>query len=100
MKCPKCGTENPEKEKFRKKCGQSLLTELICNRCQNSNPVDSEFCVECGQALTSTQPPFPVAFQPETPVKPTPHQPNSFELMRSIGADGWVKRYEEKLEGL
>ena len=29
MKCPKCQTDNSDTAKFCKKCGQSLLTELL-----------------------------------------------------------------------
>jgi len=66
MKCPKCQTENPDKAKFCKKCGQSLQTELICNHCHHTNPFDSEFCIECGQPLSA-------------PLKPVPKTSPSFD---------------------
>ena len=39
MKCTKCSTENPEKRKFCRECGEKLL--LKCLKC-NSEKLDPE----------------------------------------------------------
>jgi len=92
MKCPKCQTENPEKAKFCKKCGQSLQTELVCSRCHHTNPHDSEFCVECGLPLSSTSPSPPPAAAAPSPI-PTAFANGRYKVKKFLGEGGKKKVY-------
>lgn len=49
MKCPECHTENPERRKFCRECGNNLL--LICSYCSSKNIPGDKFCGECGSIL-------------------------------------------------
>jgi class 3 adenylate cyclase/tetratricopeptide (TPR) repeat protein len=49
MKCPKCGTENPDGAKFCNECAAKL--ELACPQCGTSNNPGSKFCSECAHDL-------------------------------------------------
>jgi ribosomal protein L40E len=49
MKCPKCGTENPDGAKFCNECAGKL--ELVCPQCGTSNIPGSKFCNECAHDL-------------------------------------------------
>jgi class 3 adenylate cyclase/tetratricopeptide (TPR) repeat protein len=49
MKCPKCQTENPQENKFCRKCGTKLL--LSCFQCGSEVLADDKFCGKCGQQL-------------------------------------------------
>jgi len=49
MKCPKCQTENPQENKFCRKCGKELL--LRCSKCGAEVLTDDLFCGKCGQEL-------------------------------------------------
>jgi len=46
MKCPECGTENPEGAKFCMRCGGRL--PVLCAQCGTALPAEAMFCVECG----------------------------------------------------
>lgn len=89
MQCPRCQTENPEKAKFCKKCGQLFHTELICNRCHHSNPADSEFCIECGQPLTQASP----AVTPSPIPVPTSFANGRYQVKKFLGEGGKKKVY-------
>jgi class 3 adenylate cyclase/tetratricopeptide (TPR) repeat protein len=54
MKCPKCASDNPEKKKFCRACGEKLLS--VCPRCGTENLPDDQFCGECGHTLTLAEP--------------------------------------------
>jgi class 3 adenylate cyclase len=49
MVCQKCHTENPDDNKFCRKCGEALL--LACANCGNNLQVDDKFCGKCGQKV-------------------------------------------------
>ena len=49
MKCPKCQHENPQENKFCRKCGKELL--LSCSKCGAEVLSDDLFCGKCGQEL-------------------------------------------------
>ena len=49
MKCPKCHHENPQENKFCRKCGKELL--LSCSKCGAEVLSDDLFCGKCGQEL-------------------------------------------------
>ena len=49
MKCPKCGTDSPENNKFCLECGQKLTK--VCPRCSTENLPGAKFCGECGRNL-------------------------------------------------
>jgi uncharacterized membrane protein YvbJ len=51
MKCPECGSENPEGSKFCNECGAKL--DLACSQCGKPNPASSKLCNQCGYNLTS-----------------------------------------------
>ena len=49
MKCPKCQTENPEGNKFCRKCGMKIF--LTCPQCGIDIQADDAFCGVCGTSL-------------------------------------------------
>ena len=49
MKCPKCQHENPQENRFCRKCGNELL--LSCSKCGAEVLSDDLFCGKCGQEL-------------------------------------------------
>jgi len=64
VKCPSCGTKNPEGQKFCGECGVSLIRPplpraglLKCPNCGFDNPEGKRFCVSCGSMIS--RPPRP-----------------------------------------
>jgi ABC-type oligopeptide transport system substrate-binding subunit/class 3 adenylate cyclase len=53
MKCPRCGTDNPEAAKFCLDCGTGLA--VICSQCGTSLPPHAKFCLECGARVVTDQ---------------------------------------------
>ncbi|GEM_PF-4487676 len=58
MKCPSCGTENREGNRFCRRCGARLTAAaapggLNCPRCATANPPGRRFCRHCGAPLTA-----------------------------------------------
>jgi len=53
MRCPGCGTENPEDAKFCVECGTAFGSR--CARCGADNPPRSKFCAQCGAPLAAEQ---------------------------------------------
>jgi predicted nucleic acid-binding Zn ribbon protein len=58
MKCPNCGTEYPEGQKFCGNCGASLqgppkarLGQVKCPSCGFDNPEGKRFCSDCGSMI-------------------------------------------------
>ncbi|HZB02322.1 MAG TPA: adenylate/guanylate cyclase domain-containing protein [Actinomycetota bacterium] len=51
MACPKCGSENPEGQRFCGNCGAALAA--ICASCGSSNPPGQRFCGSCGTGLAT-----------------------------------------------
>lgn len=49
MKCPKCQTENPQKNRFCRECGAELL--LGCLQCGAEVLAHDRFCGKCGNKL-------------------------------------------------
>jgi predicted ATPase/class 3 adenylate cyclase/ribosomal protein L40E len=49
MKCPKCQTENPDENRFCRKCGEKL--SLVCPQCGAEILPDDHFCGKCGHKL-------------------------------------------------
>ena len=49
MKCPKCQTENPQKNRFCRECGTELL--LGCPQCGAEVLAHDKFCGKCGNKL-------------------------------------------------
>ena len=49
MKCPKCQTENPQKDRFCHECGTELL--LGCHQCGAEVLAHDKFCGKCGNKL-------------------------------------------------
>lgn len=61
MKCPKCGAENPDGQKFCGDCGRSLSEPLRsrqglvkCPNCGFDNPEGKRFCAGCGSMIPRT----------------------------------------------
>jgi hypothetical protein len=61
MKCPNCGVENPEGQKFCGDCGGSLdgpsqtrLGLVKCPNCGFDNPEGRRFCADCGSMIPRT----------------------------------------------
>jgi len=62
MKCPNCGTENPEGHKFCGNCGGSLnepppkarLGLVKCPNCGFDNREGKRFCSDCGSMIPRT----------------------------------------------
>ena len=50
LRCPDCGTGNPEGVKFCKECGCKMGT-AACSKCGTVNPPQTRFCSECGSKL-------------------------------------------------
>ncbi len=62
MKCPNCGSEYPEGQKFCGNCGGSLdappkerLGMEKCPNCGFDNPQGRRFCTDCGSMIPRTQ---------------------------------------------
>ncbi len=53
MRCPVCGTQNPEGAKFCNECGAPLLS-ITCPVCGAANRPHAKFCNECGTPLAPT----------------------------------------------
>ena len=49
IRCPSCGTPNPEGQRFCGLCGADLVRE--CPACSTENPPTSLFCGSCGTRL-------------------------------------------------
>ncbi|MBL7174383.1 MAG: AAA family ATPase [Desulfobacteraceae bacterium] len=49
MKCPNCQADNPDTNKFCRKCGTKL--SLVCRKCGSEVLADDSFCGDCGQDL-------------------------------------------------
>ena len=91
MKCPKCGHENPETDKFCNGCGVPFQSELVCPKCGKTNPKGSKFCNECGQVLTeqSLTPPPPTSSSP----LPTSFAKGRYTVKKFLGEGGRKKVY-------
>jgi hypothetical protein len=50
LRCPECGTENPEGVKFCGECGAKMGSSA-CSNCGTVNPPNTRFCGECGNKL-------------------------------------------------
>src|SRR5712692_9956576 len=57
MRCPSCGSENPEGVKFCHECGGALKNR--CPSCESENPLPAKFCGACGTALKAEGKPPP-----------------------------------------
>ncbi len=55
MQCSNCQTENPETNKFCRKCGTKLI--LVCPQCRSKILPDDRFCGHCGNQLAVTPAP-------------------------------------------
>ena len=62
IKCPSCGHQNPETQKFCGECGTKLTPEKnVCSQCGAEIPEGNKFCGECGAPLEAPAPVAPVA---------------------------------------
>lgn len=50
LRCPDCGTVNPDGVKFCQECGCKLGSAL-CTNCGANNPPNTRFCGDCGNKL-------------------------------------------------
>ncbi|UCC17097.1 MAG: protein kinase, partial [Dehalococcoidales bacterium] len=92
MKCPHCQAENREGAEFCRKCGKSLVTELICTQCGHTNLADSTFCDKCGQPLNE---PVTVIPKESTPpaTEPISFINDRYQVIRKLGEGGKKKVY-------
>ena len=62
MKCPKCQTENPDDNRFCRKCGGKL--SKMSPQCEAEVLAEDSFCGKCGHNLTcpSEPPPTELSF--------------------------------------
>jgi tetratricopeptide (TPR) repeat protein/archaellum biogenesis ATPase FlaH len=88
MKCPKCGTENPQGSAFCRGCGQSLQAELTCPQCGYVNLQDSRFCNKCGKSLIE---PTPEKTSPSP--EPTSFANGRYQVKNFLGEGGKKKVY-------
>jgi hypothetical protein len=51
MRCPSCGSDNPEGMNFCGRCGTKLSNP--CPQCSFENPAGFQFCGKCGTSLTT-----------------------------------------------
>jgi predicted amidophosphoribosyltransferase len=63
MKCSKCQTENPQENRFCRKCGANLL--LTCPQCGAEVLSDDRYCGKCGQELDEATETADTAPEPE-----------------------------------
>ena len=55
VKCPECGAENRENQKFCGSCGKSLAADKVaCVKCGAGIEKGKKFCAECGASQDST----------------------------------------------
>jgi serine/threonine protein kinase len=92
VKCPHCQTENSEKAKFCRGCGQPLQTEVICDRCQHKNVIGSRFCEQCGQPLIFEKAPSPATSEKPSP-QPTFFAGGRYQVKKFLGEGGKKKVY-------
>jgi len=53
--CPKCGTANPQGNKFCASCGGKLGQKTVpCPKCKAEVPEGTKFCPECGGPVSAT----------------------------------------------
>jgi Double zinc ribbon/Adenylate and Guanylate cyclase catalytic domain len=57
MRCPSCGSDNPEGTKFCEECGTPLIR--ICSSCGQQVRPTAKFCGECGTTLEAEEKPAP-----------------------------------------
>ena len=98
MKCPHCQTENSEKAKFCKNCGQSMQPEIICSHCDHKNILPGKFCDQCGQSLSSTQTGPTQSIPQYIPTKNISPEPTSFaggryQVKKLLGEGGKKRVY-------
>lgn len=99
MKCPHCQTENLDKARFCKRCGQSLQAEAICTYCRHKNIHPEKFCEQCGQPLVSeqttqsTQIPPQYALERKPSPEPTSFAGGRYQVKKLLGEGGKKKVY-------
>jgi class 3 adenylate cyclase len=71
MRCPSCGSDNPDGGKFCINCGTALGPR--CPRCGTDNLPRAKFCGECGTALIG-QTPTAFSSYPQPPLNYTPRR--------------------------
>ena len=61
MKCPSCGADNPEGQKFCGNCGHRLegppgarFGLVRCPNCGFENPEGRRYCADCGSMIPRT----------------------------------------------
>jgi len=54
--CPKCGTANPQSNKFCASCGAKMVVATVpCPKCKAQVPEGTKFCPECGGPMAATK---------------------------------------------
>jgi ribosomal protein L40E len=92
MKCPNCGVESREGAEFCRKCGKSLVTELVCPHCGYTNLEDSTFCEKCGQSLVESAS-TPTKESGTSTTEPTSFVNDRYKVIKKLGEGGKKKVY-------
>jgi predicted ATPase/class 3 adenylate cyclase len=69
MKCPNCGTDVPEGQKFCTACGTQV--SVSCPACGHTSSPAAKFCGECGATLAPTGDLAKPAMPPSAPTPPS-----------------------------
>jgi len=98
MNCPHCKTENADKARFCKRCGQSLQPELVCPHCRHKNVVPEIFCEQCGrpfdsQKTLSTESQLQYVAPTGPDPEPTSFAGGRYEVRRFLGEGGKKRVY-------
>ncbi len=76
MKCPKCGFEGQENQKFCSNCGAPIHAAKFCTECGSEWEITAHFCGKCGHSLPEAGAAPPQA--PKIPMQayPPPQAPS------------------------
>ena len=89
MRCPSCGSDNPDGGRFCIDCGTALRPR--CPRCGTDNLPRAKFCSECGTALIG-QTLTVLPSYPQPPLNYTPQHLAEMILKSRVALEGERKQ--------